>query len=201
MGTSFTQSKWVALLRQGKRIYSFGELHRLTGLSITALRRSLVRTGQAHLLANIGKGLYANQLNPPSLEEVSGVLYPPSYISLESALFMHGIIEQAPYVLTCATLNKTKLFRTGFGEISYSHLKPDLFFDYKVQDRIFLAEPEKAALDFIYLQLQNGVKPSLDEWNLEHVNRKRLKERTAKYPKTVRRLLYESGILPNQIQP
>jgi len=29
----------------------------------------------------------------PALEEVAAVLYPPAYISLESALFMHGVRE------------------------------------------------------------------------------------------------------------
>jgi hypothetical protein len=194
MGKSFTQSKWIALLKSGKSVYSLADLHRLTGLSPASLRRSLIRAGRTQLLLRIGKGLYANQLIPPSLEEVAGALYPPSYISLESALFMSGILEQAPHVLTCVTLNKTKLFQTALGEISYSHLKQELFFGYSVQGRMFLAEPEKAALDFIYLRLQNGVKPQLDEWNLEQMNRNHIHKLSKKYPATVRSVLNETGI-------
>jgi predicted transcriptional regulator of viral defense system len=194
MAKSFTQSKWIALLRRGKSVYSLAELQRLTALSPASLRRSLLRAGRTHLLVRIGKGLYGNQLNPPSLEEVAGTLYPPSYISLESALFMSGVLEQAPHVLTCVTVNKTKLFRTGLGEISFSHLKKELFFGYSVEGRIFLAEPEKAALDFIYLQLQNGVEPRLDEWNLEHMKRSRIQEWSKEYPTTVPKMLLESGI-------
>jgi predicted transcriptional regulator of viral defense system len=185
----FTQAKWLALLRNGKSLYSFAELQRLTRLSEAALRRGLVRLGQIKLVASLGKELYANLLKPPTLEEAASALYPPAYISLESALFMHGVLDQAPHVLTCATLNKTKRFRTKLGEIFYAHLKPDLFFGYHNQQHVALAEPEKAALDFVYLQKQNGIEPALDEWNWEHLELKRLRKMSVKYPKSVRRSL------------
>jgi predicted transcriptional regulator of viral defense system len=99
----------------------------------------------------------------PALEEVAAVLYPPAYISLESALFMHGAMDQAPHLLTCVSTNKTRIFRTALGEIAYFHLKKELFFGYEMKDRTSLAWPEKSALDYIYLQRQNGIELSLNE--------------------------------------
>ncbi|MEK7727678.1 MAG: hypothetical protein AAB354_04650 [candidate division KSB1 bacterium] len=189
MPSLFTQAKWLALLRNGKSIYSCAELQRLTKLSDAALRRSLVRLGQIKLIASLGKELYANLLNTPTLEETAARLYPPAYISLESALFTHGVIDQAPHVLTCVTLNKTKHFHSKLGEIFYGHLKPDLFFGYHTRERTALAEPEKAALDFIYLQKQNGLAPTLNEWNWEHLDHKRLRKLLAKYPASVKACL------------
>src|SRR5262245_3789082 len=122
-----TTSKWIEFLKQGKSIYSYTELMRLTGLSEPALRRALSRLGKRKYIAALGKSFYANAFNTPTLEEAAGLLYPPAYISLESALFMHGVIDQAPYVLHCATLNKTKTFATALGEIVYFHVKPALF--------------------------------------------------------------------------
>ena len=120
-------------------------MQRLTSLSPVALRKALTRLRRDEFIIPIGKGLYANAFHPPALEEIASLLYPPAYISLESALFMHGVIHQAPHVLTCVTLNKTKTFRTGLGEISYSHLRPGLFYDYEVSDGMLLAKAEKAA--------------------------------------------------------
>lgn len=189
MPSFFTQAKWFDLLRGGKSIYSFAELQRRTKLSKPALRRGLVRLAKIKLVASLGKELYANLVRPPVLEEAASMLYPPAYVSLESALFEHGVLDQAPHVLTCVTLNKTKLFRTKLGEISYAHLKTDLFFGYHTHEGKALAEPEKAALDFVYLQKQNGIEPTLDEWNWEHLDLRRLRKIAAKYPASVQKCL------------
>jgi hypothetical protein len=52
---------------------------------------------------------------------------------------------------------------------------------------MFLAGPEKAALDFVYIQRQNGLVPILDEWNWNHLDRNRLQEMLAPYPATVKK--------------
>ena len=185
MKKSFTQIQWIELLRQGKSIYNFAELSRLSELFASSLRRALHRLTQRGLLIKLSKGLYANSFAIPSIEEVAGVLYPPSYISLESALFMHGILEQTPQLVTCVTINKTKTFHTDIGEIAYSHIKSELFSGYQINDRVPLAMPEKTALDFIYLQRQNGLNPSLDEWNWDHLNLDKIYSLMAVYPKTI----------------
>ena len=187
MAKAFTQLRWMQLLRQGKSIYAFAELLRLSGLSPPTLRRALHRLTKRGLLLKLSKGYYANGFVCPTLEEVAGRLYLPSYISLESALFMHGVSEQAPHLITCVTLNKTKTFHTALGEIAYVHLKSDLFFGYQVQDRILLADPEKAVLDFVYLQRKRGLALPLDEWNWEHVPLDRMRSNLTAYPETVRR--------------
>lgn len=191
MKKAFTQIKWIELLRQGKSIYNFAELSRLSGLSTSSLRRALHRLTKKDLLIKLSKGLYANSFISPSLEEVAGALYPPSYISLESALFMHGISEQAPQLVTCVTTNKTKTFQTAMGEIAYFHIKPELFSGYQINDRIPLALPEKAALDFIYLQRQNGLNPSLDEWNWDNLNIDKTYSLMTLYPKTIQENIHK----------
>jgi predicted transcriptional regulator of viral defense system len=187
MNKFFTQTQWLNHLRRGKAIYKFSELQRLTKLSEVATQRAVHRLSRSHLLAKLGKGYYANLLQPPLIEEVSAVLYPPCYISLESALFHHGIIEQASQMLTCVSTNKTKIFTTAFGEIYYAHVQPKLFFGYELNGRSLMALPEKAMLDFVYLQLQNGHAPTLDEWHWEEISTERLLEFSAKFPRTVQR--------------
>lgn len=189
---TFRQSDWVAALRSGKAVYRLGELARLAGHSEPAARQAARRLVERGWLARLGKALYANLLRPdgpPSLEDVAAVLYPPCYISLASALFAHGIAEQAPHVLTCVTTNKTKRFETGLGEIHYHQIKPELFFGYTLTRGVPRAEPEKAVLDFLYLELKNGRRPATDEWNWEELDPGRLRSWADCYPGTVRDLL------------
>lgn len=187
----FGLSQWVEALRHGKGTYRLAELARLAGMSPVAARQAALRLRRRGWLARLGKGLYANRLAPlpPTLEDVAAILYPPAYISFESALFQHGVLDQAPHLLTCATLNKTKRFRTELGEIRYHRLKPELFFGHELQDSVPLASAEKALLDFVYLQLKQGRTPVLEELNVENVDLDRMEEWSAAYPRTVRRAI------------
>jgi len=189
MKDSFTLSDWLSVLKGGKTIYHFSELLRLSRLSVPALHRAIQRMRQKKILFKLGKGLFANSFATPRLEEIAGYLYPPCYVSLESALFMHGIMDQAPHVLTCVTTNKTKRFNTELGEIHYSHIKRELFFGYGIEDRVPLAVPEKAALDFVYIQRQNGFQPPLDEWNWENMDYRKIKALWLAYPQSVKKYM------------
>ena len=186
MKKSFTLPDWIAHLKSGKDIYHSKELERLSGLSKEALHRALQRMRKNKIIFKIGKGLYANSFHVPQLEQIGGYLYSPSYISLESALFHHGVIEQAPFVLTCVTTNKTKRFHTDLGEIHYSHLKQKHFFGYTFEGQFPLASPEKAAIDYVYLQLKAGNKPPLDEWNWENLETGIIEDIWKEYPKSVK---------------
>lgn len=185
---SFRLEDWVNALRSGKGLYRLGELARLAGHSEEAARRAADRLVGRRWLARVGKGLYANLLRPegpPTVEEAAALLYPPAYISLSSILFAEGVVEQAPQLLTCVTTNKTKRFATGVGEIRYHQLKPALFFGYSLDQGIPRARVEKAALDFVYLELRSGRRPALDEWNWEELDPELLRTWASRYPSTV----------------
>lgn len=55
-----------------------------------------------------------------------------------------------------------------------------------------IAEPEKALLDWIYLTLQSGLTPRLDEIELHALDKQKLVKYADKYPKTVRNALTSS---------
>ena len=77
----------------------------------------------------------------------------PSYISLYSALFHHGMIEQIPEVHYAVTLAKTKKLKTPKGTFSYHQVSPQFFFGFESHGRqqIKMARPEKALMDVFYL--------------------------------------------------
>lgn len=74
-----------------------------------------------------------------------------SYISLNSALFHHGMIEQVPTRIYAMTVGRTRLTKTPFGQFSFHKCNPCFFVGY-VYHKPFLniATPEKALIDFFY---------------------------------------------------
>ncbi len=86
---------------------------------------------------------------------IANKIYPPTYISLEMALSFYGFIPESVYGITSVTSKHTHKFHTLKGDFIYRHLKPELFFGYQLMDyqnhSFKIAEPEKAVLDFFYL--------------------------------------------------
>lgn len=82
-------------------------------------------------------------------------MYYPSYISMETALSVYGIIPEAVFMVTSVTTRKTKKFKTLVGNFSYQKIKKEAFggFETKRENGISfnLAVPEKALVDFFYL--------------------------------------------------
>ena len=115
-----------------------------------------------NMLVKLRNGLYLLQKTDrkiePSNQFLAGQLYTPSYISMEYALSYYGIIPEQTITLTSITTKKTAKFENTIGAFTYQTIAPHAFKGFKtVKDEsgltFFIAEPEKAVIDFIYLNL------------------------------------------------
>lgn len=76
----------------------------------------------------------------------------PAYVSLQSALYLHGMISQVPAVTYAVSLARARRFDTPLGTVSIHHVQPSFFFGFADAGRDGrLATPEKALVDFLYL--------------------------------------------------
>jgi predicted transcriptional regulator of viral defense system len=99
-------------------------------------------------------------------------IYRPSYISLHSALAFYGMIPESVVQITSVTSRKTATFSNAIGEFSYKTVKPDLMFGYDVKPMaeghsFFLAKPEKALIDLLYLYPFYNIKSEIKELRLD----------------------------------
>lgn len=97
-----------------------------------------------------GKWATTNKIDPLILPEYLTTPF-PSYVSLQTALFYHGMISQIPHTIYAISLGRTRLYKTQFGNISIHHIQPDFFFGYDMIEQINIATPEKALIDILYL--------------------------------------------------
>lgn len=124
------------------------------GLSIEASSQALRRLGAAGLVTPVRKGLWATQESPDPLTLADYITAPhPSYVSLQSALHLHGMIEQIPNVTYLVSLGRTAQISTRAGTYSVHHVSPQFFGGAPMDHRtgVRLASPEKALIDFLYL--------------------------------------------------
>lgn len=132
----------------------------------------LMRLANEHAIVHLARGRWAydNSVDPLLLPNV--LSYPMmSYISLYSALYYHGMIDQIPSVVFAISNGKTKIFHTPLGTVSLHKIKSELFTGYETYGNhsLLMATPEKALFDTLYLfpTKSHGFK-SLTELDISH---------------------------------
>ncbi|MEA4906916.1 MAG: hypothetical protein VB089_04810 [Anaerolineaceae bacterium] len=83
-------------------------------------------------------------------------LLPGSYVSRQSALAYYGIIPELVPFTTSVTTGRPATYRTPLGQLDYHYIQTDWFRAYRMVDlgnerSAFIANPEKALLDLVYL--------------------------------------------------
>ena len=149
-------TKSIALLLNEKR-----------GISLTKKLNYYVKKG---LLLNPRKGIYAKKKNNP--EELAGLVFVPSYISLQYVLQKAGVIFQYDSAITSVSylsreiemLNQTYRYRQIKKEILYN------LEGIEQHDNINIATTERAILDMMYLNSECYFD------NLNAVSKKRIKQ-------------------------
>ncbi|MFH1460548.1 MAG: hypothetical protein ABIG64_09310 [Candidatus Omnitrophota bacterium] len=154
-------------------------------------------------LISLKKGIYILSDNYRKINLSRGFLanflVSPSYLSLEYALGFYGLIPEKVTVYTSITTKKTAAYKNYLGVFEYRSLKKDLFFGFtKVAENnqeFFIAQPEKAILDFFYFRKEikgkAGEFESLRFQNLETLDIAKLQEFSKNFTKKVNKIAQE----------
>lgn len=157
------------------------------------LKTQISRFLKRRLIFQIKRGIYCFDQEKIDQLELAYLLYKPSYISLETALFYYGLLPDIPQLVTSVTPITTKKIKTMFGLYHFTKIRQDLFFAYKIipslNGNFLLAKKEKALLDYLYLRkLKNLDELRLD---LKAFDKKLLKNYVKYYPHWVQKIKYE----------
>jgi predicted transcriptional regulator of viral defense system len=123
-------------------------------MTTSGATKLLGRLARARLVTRLRPGLWLLARSAPSpytlVEDLTAPL--PSYVSLQTALYLHGMIDQVPGVIYVVSLARTQKLATPIATFSIHHIAPELFDGFEVRgDGTKLATPEKALFDVAYL--------------------------------------------------
>lgn len=185
------------LMKTWKTVYTFDELKSLLNIpTVFGLKSFLQRAKKSKKLLNPRKGI--RTLPVYDNEELACVIYPESYISLETVLYEAGVIFQRYWDSTRVVRNNTRSF--NFQEHNYiaRKLKDELLYNntgVKTHANKRMATPERALCDMVYLRPD----PQLDnsEYFQKRQSKNRLKHLLPLYPKTVQN--YVQNLLITEI--
>ena len=143
------------------------------------VRRQLSRWTRAGQLYQLRRGLYT--LAPPFQKVkphpfvIANRLVRASYVSCQSALAHYGMIPEHVPVVTSVTTARPTRWETPLGVYEFRHIRADRLRGYRLTDlgagqRAFVATPEKALLDLIYLQPGGDSPKYLRELRLQRLD-------------------------------
>lgn len=142
------------LQRLGRPVISRSEAIARFGVRPARASQILNSLQEAGLVTRLGKGLWLidQDVDPFSLPPYLTSPY-PSYVSMWSALSRHRMIEQIPRQVYVASLDRPREIDTPVGVYSIHHLAPEVFGGYTGSaDKGYIATPEKALFDTVYLR-------------------------------------------------
>jgi len=176
-----------ALQALNKAFYTIADLEKITGLGRDSLYVALKRWVDGGVLERVSQGIYLPMGQNLPLEKIAAQLYLPNYLSFESALSRHGILNMIPYALTFATTRKSKKYTLRRYGVEFRQISRELFFGFEMRNGIHIAVPEKALLDQVYFICRGKASADWDEMNLKNLSADLIKDYSGRFPGYVRK--------------
>ncbi|MFH1564536.1 MAG: hypothetical protein ABIC82_01670 [bacterium] len=172
-----------SLGKTGKTFFSLNDLKKFYAGSKESLKTLLSSWTKKGMIFNLGRGYYTFNLAAVDYLHLATMFDNSSYVSFEYALSYYNLIDQAPSVVTLATKKRSKKIQMANWTFEYSRLRDDLFFGYELKNKIYIAAPEKALADLLYLISRGKRLVELDTLDISKINKKKLNSILKKFPK------------------
>ena len=158
----FEKTLWRDLLPQSP-VFTTSEAALAAAVTPSMASRSLARLAGEGVIIRIRRGLWAAHRQPdfsplhvvPSLFRTGAA----GYVSLLSALNLHGMIEQIPRVVHIVTTTQRPRLVTSVGTYEFHQIHRALFGGfrfYRGAGSFDMATPAKAVFDTLYLAARKG---------------------------------------------
>ncbi|MCH8215255.1 MAG: type IV toxin-antitoxin system AbiEi family antitoxin domain-containing protein [Planctomycetes bacterium] len=150
------------------------------GEGLPALRLQLSRWAKAGKLLQLKRGLYVlaepyRRVNPHPFV-LANEIKRASYVSLHSALWHFGLIPEHVPTVTSVTTQRPERLETPLGRFVFRHIKRDWFYGCEWVElgsgqSAFVATPEKALLDLVYLTPEADTPGFFAELRLQNIDK------------------------------
>ena len=183
------------LLRISKPFFTQYDVAHALDIKLASAEVLCTRYVKRGLLTRLKRGLYAKtetlaHLSQTDLFRIANVLQVPSYVSLMTALGYYGMAAQAPKgLLESISIKRTRTFEMGSPAFHYIKIRPDLYGDFIKKDGFFIALPEKAVLDSLYLASMGRYSFDASTLDLTRIDREKLANLSAPYPPKAKKYL------------
>lgn len=128
--------------------------------------------------------------------QTANLLQVPSYISLTTALEYFEITTQIQRnYIECISIRRTFIKEINDLNIRYSKISDRLYFGFEKRKSVFIAQPEKALIDAIYLTSLGRYSIDIAAINIKRLNQEVLAQMSEAYPLKTIKMLRNYGFI------
>jgi predicted transcriptional regulator of viral defense system len=139
----------------GHPLFETRDLAALLGVANSSATRAANRLADSGAIVRLARGKWSltRKINRLAIPEHLTAPF-PAYISLQSALYYHGMISQIPAITYAVSLARTRTYQTPVGTFSIHHVAASFFFGFTTDPAgsAKVAIPEKALVDLLYFR-------------------------------------------------
>ncbi len=187
--------KTLRIKNLNKPYFNLRDLSRVLNINLPSAKVTASRYVKAGLLIRLKRDLYVLAERWPylSLEEkfrFANLIQTPSYISLMTALSYYEISTQIQRdFIESIALKRTKQITVRETVFNYSKIKPSLYFGFVRKENFFIAEPEKALLDALYLMSLKRYTLDLASIDFSKFDNQKIEQISEAFPPVVKKMV------------
>jgi hypothetical protein len=183
-----------AKLREIKKLYfGYEEISRLLGICPDSARVSANRYIKQGILVRVKRNLYVlkERWDGATREErfiLANLAQVPSYISLMTALDYYEITTQMQSdFIESVGLKRTREIKAENAVFKYSKVDKKLYFGFLRENGFFIALPEKAFLDALYLSSLKRYRLDMASMDFSKLDMPRIKKMIKRFPEKMQK--------------
>jgi predicted transcriptional regulator of viral defense system len=184
-----------------KLYFGYEEIARVFGISAASARVTASRYVRQGLLVRVKKNMYVlrevwNTADRETKFTLANLAQSPSYISLMTALDFYEITTQMQRdFFESVAVKRTKEIQVNASVFRYSKVTSSLYFGFQKEKQFFIATPEKALLDALYLISYGRYALDISALALEKFDPKEIKRLVIEFPLKTQNLARKYGYL------
>lgn len=174
--------RYLEIEKYNKLILSIADISKLLSISKESAYVTANRYVKQGFLIRLKRDFYItvskfNLLSEEQLFEAANILQTPSYISLGTALSYYDIAtQQQRYYIESAALKRSLSFKIGRVNFNFTKFKKEYYCGFIQKENFFIALPEKALADIVYLTSINKYSYDFTSIEFKKVNKKRVSD-------------------------
>jgi len=174
-----------------KTVFTSRDVARALGISQASARVSVCRYAAKGLMIRLKRDRYAlpetwKRLDGPDAFMAAGILQPHSYISFTTALAYYDLTTQVQRgFYESVALKRTREFEIAGRAFVFTKIKDALYCGFERKYGFFIATPEKALLDAMYLVSIGKYAMDFDAVDFTGLRKAPVKKLLKKFPGTV----------------
>ena len=191
--------KLIEIQKTDKFYFGYEEIARVLGISKASARVTASRYAQKGLLLRVKKNMYVLRERWIAAEKeqkfmLANLAQTPSYISLATALDYYEVTTQMQRnFFESVALKRAKRINVNGNIFRYTRIRNRLYDGFKKEKGFFIATPEKALLDAIYLMSYGRYALDLSSIDPKKIDGNELMRLSKEFPVRTRDMLKRHG--------